>query len=143
MSESLFAKELGASVGVRIPRWSFAVLAAGQLLLCLAALASSYEAALSAFAVSLLALFRYFSLGLFAASIGVRKGVVVAVEGGLWLLSFLALGAAIVIVARIAHAALLWAAAAACLGPLLITILAILAGGRAFVGVRGASGGAR
>ncbi len=143
MNEGFFAKGIGSWIGDAIPRLSLTILPIGHLLLCVAALAFSYKAALAVFAVSLVSLLRYLVLVSFAASIGRRRSLVAVVEASLWLLSFAGLAAAIVVVSRVAHEALLWAAAAACLGPLLVTLLAIFAGGRAIAGNHDTVGGAR
>lgn len=143
MNEGFFARGIGSLIGNAIPRRSLTILPIGHLLLCVSAFAFSYKAVLAVFAVSLVSLLRYLVLASFAASIGARKTLVAVIEASLWLLSFAALAAAIVVIARVAHEALFWAAAAACLGPLIVTLFAFFAGIRALGGKYGRVGGAR
>ncbi|HTX71306.1 MAG TPA: hypothetical protein VMC79_00635 [Rectinemataceae bacterium] len=143
MSQSPLGDGFAASVAAILPRRSRLVLVSGQALLCAAAFAWSVQAGLAAVVLSVISLFRYVSLASFAAALGSQKTLLMLFSGGLWLAGFLALAAALVATARLAHAALVWAAAAACLGPLLVSALALVAGGRALLGGRRLAGGLR
>jgi hypothetical protein len=141
MYEGFFAKGIASWIGNAIPRRSLAILPIGHLLLSVSALAFSYKAALIVFAISIISLLRYLVLAAFAVSIGHRKSLVAAMEVGLWFISFGALALVIIATARLAHDCLLWAAAAACLGPLLVTLFAFFAGARSVAGRHGTAGG--
>jgi len=126
---------------------SILIIAALQSATALAALASSPLASLAAAAIGLLAVARYASITVFAATLGpgptAKFHVFVA---SAWILCFLALVAAVAAVALRARAALPWAVAAAFAGPFGMSVQAFGSGIGAIVAGRrevARSGGGR
>jgi hypothetical protein len=111
---------------------SILIIASLQAATSLAALVSSPTAALAAAAIGLLAVARYAAVAFFVATMGPGpKASLHAFAGAAWMIGLLALAVAIVAVAVKARFALPWAAAAACAGPLGMSVLAFASGIRA------------
>jgi hypothetical protein len=115
---------------------SILVVAALQATVALAAMPASATAALAAAALGALALARYIALSAFVASMGPSKALPRALAASAWILGLAALLAGIVAVALRARPALPWAVAAALVGPLGMSMLALGSGLGALVAER-------
>jgi hypothetical protein len=108
---------------------SILIVASLQAAVVLAALASSPTAALAAAAIGLLAVGRFASVALFAATMGSGpKAGLRSFAGSAWALGLVALAAAIAAVAVKARPVLPWAIAAALAEPIGMSLLALGSG---------------
>jgi hypothetical protein len=111
---------------------SILIVASLQAAIALVALTSSPTAAIAAAAIGLLAVGRYAAIVLFTATLGSGpKSRFRALSGFAWALGFAALIVAVAVVALRARSSLPWAAAAAFVGPLGLSLLAFCSGIRA------------
>ena len=109
-----------------------ASVAALQAAVSLIALSSSPRAAAAAAAIGVLALGRYAALALYASSVcGRRAAAGRPLAASAWILSIMAVGAAIAAIGVKAPGLLPWAAAAAFAGPIGMSVLALGKGIRA------------
>jgi hypothetical protein len=124
---------------------SMLVVASLQAAISLTALSASPAASLAAAAIGLLAIARYGSVSLFAATLGKNgRSEFRALAASAWIIGLVALGAALAAVAVKARPELPWAIAAAVAGPVGLSALALVTGFGELAAVRpGHSGGKR
>jgi len=96
--------------------------------LAAAAFVASPAAGLAASVVAAIALLRYASIAAFTSTLGPGAAAKTALAVGGWVVAMAAMAAAIVATARLARAALPWAAAAALVGPVELMVEAIAGG---------------
>jgi cobalamin synthase len=126
-----------------LSRRSLLIVASLQASIALAASLSSPTAVITAAAIGVLAVGRYFAVACFAATLGSRaKALLHLLASSAWVFGMIALAAAVAVVALKARRALPWAVAATLAGPFGMSALAFGTGLGALVSGRaGRQGG--